>query len=335
MEVAVLKKFLKIIFPLCVLLFLSTSLASVILLSFVNQEEVTPITESTTSTTRGLSPTLINATVVLNTTLPNVPSYAYTLKRVPRTWSKGQALEIAERIFNVSGEIESFSDIVDGDAWRISDGLQEVRVYVKGAVGYDRYPWDTSYSREQLPSDEKCIAIAEQFIEKFRAEGLMPNSLDLSFHNVEPSATTIFSWPNGTMEGSVDDVSVWFEYSYEGFPLWGYQLRVSIGMDGEIIGFGGYFQDVQLLETVSIGSPEWAIGRLKEGYGERVILIEGPLSELIVNSIKLICFPIHDPSSDSLDLTSYLWVPVYRIAGVAVAEDGRTGEFAWGVPATL
>jgi hypothetical protein len=334
MEVAMLRTILKMIFPMCLLSFLLVVAGIAVLAPLVNQDKATPASPVTGT----ISPTHypINATIVLNTDLPDIPSTMHNLRLVPMSWSKEKASQIAETIFGVTSEPQWFLGYADRDAWLIKEGIKEVTVYSDGSVKYEGYLKDTSnelgFKLEDLPHKEACIATAEQFIEKFSIEGLMPDKISSSIYYVGPSATTSLSFQNGTLEEYADDLSVIFRPSYDGTPLMGERFRVSFSSGGAIMGFSGRFREVELLEAVNMRSAEWAIEKGKEGYGERVSHLRpgSPISEVIIDSIQIIYRP-DTTRSNMVDI----WMPVYQITGTYVSEDGETGEFGWGVPATL
>lgn len=306
------KTFCKIILPLCILLFVSIAPVSVFWFSVVNRASTPPRGSVTTG-----APLPSNATLIINTTLPEVPKYAYTLKMVPRGWSERQALEMAEKIFNVpdaSGKIYHFTDDpLGGEGWTIGP----VMMYAKGLIICHEYTDSEWYGMEFLPTDETCIAIAEKFIEKLEAEGLIPTSLSFSLYNVGPSEMRSISWRNGTIEEFVGAVSVHFRYSYEGIPIQlattlAEGLAVGIGMNGKIKGFGFDLRDVQSLEQVSIGSPEWAMTMFKEGYG---VGDGGYWSSnyAAINSIELVYLQKNFLTGMPYDLD--ILVPAYWIKG--------------------
>jgi len=71
------------------------------------------------------------ATIVIETTLPKVPSHMNVLKTVSKEITREQALDIASRIFNVTGDAQ-FAEGV----WKVVEGSREVLMYRSGTVKY-------------------------------------------------------------------------------------------------------------------------------------------------------------------------------------------------------
>lgn len=130
------------------------------------------------------------AVIVIETELPRVPSEMPILKTMPRVTSEEQALDIATRIFAVHGGVQYIDN-----GWMIADNSQEVWVYKSGSIKYFDNPkmWssDHMYLPQEFPSETESIAIAEEFLEKLRAERLVSRSLQMSFTDVAEDITVL------------------------------------------------------------------------------------------------------------------------------------------------
>jgi hypothetical protein len=257
--------------------------------------------------------------IVIDTTPPKVPSEMYVLKTVSKEITRKQVLEIAANVFSVSGEAQ----FING-SWNVIEGSREVWMYESGSIKYfDNLKMENSLcSPQELPSVKNCLAIAEQFLEKLKAEELISKNLELSFAEVA-NDTTVFALKDGTTTTFINNIHVNFALSYNGISLWGpgAKVRVYIGEEGEIIGFIGNFWEVELAEKVKILTPEQAAEKLKEvGYGKSIP--RDMVSKAIVKSIELVYYA---PPPEAYNANI---MPFYVIKGSLIGKDGCVADFA-------
>lgn len=264
------------------------------------------------------------ATIVIETTPPNVPSDMDVLKTISKEITREQALDIALKMFSVNGEIQ----FING-AWRVMEDSREVWIYKSGTIKYfdNSKMWNDGYMPQELPPTTSCVAIAEQFLENLEAQGLVSGSLHISFVETA-NDTTVYALKNGTKTTLLNNIHVNFAISYDDVPLWGpgAKVRVYIGKEGEIIGFIGNFWEVEPAEKVQILTPEQAVEKLRElGYG--ISMSKDMVSKATVKSIELV-YLAPSPEAETTQIT-----PVYVIKGDLVGKDGSIGDLLQIVPA--
>jgi len=265
-------------------------------------------------------------TVVAEATLPDVPGEMEVLKTAPWDMDEKRALNVAAEVFEVNGTASKPEFI--NDTWRIVEGTREVWVHKCGAIKYfdNSKMWGRTLLKEP-PALNACIAAAEQLLEKLKANGLMPEGLNISFSDVA-NDTMIFAFKNGTISTYLNNVHVNFALSYKGVPLWGpgAKVRVYFGEEAEIIGFIGNLWNVKAVEAVHTLTPNEALEKLKEiGFGDGIP--DSVVSEAIVKSVELVYFA-PSPEAESTHI-----IPAYHIKGMLICRDGGTVNFEQTVPA--
>lgn len=244
---------------------------------------------------------------------PAVPTHMTVLKAVSREITREQALAIASRIFNVEkGEAKN----KDGN-WLIRQGSKVIWIYKFGFFKYyDESKLLIPNLPEEMPSTTDCKNIAEQFLEKLKAEGFVPQSLQISFSSVGNTTWTAYWLENGATTTFVCNIKVGFKLSYDGVPLWGpnAEVEVSIGKGGEITEFKGDFWNLEPAGMVQILTPRQAAEKLRKlGFqmSSGTIMPADKVKEAYVKSIELVYFA---PSPEAPFETVSI-MPYYLISG--------------------
>lgn len=263
--------------------------------------------------------------IIIETNLLEVADEVYVLETMPRKITREQVLKMALELFNMRSEPQ-FTD----NAWKIVEGSRELSVYASGGIKYfdNDKMCCAAYTWQELPLTENCIAIAEQFLRRLKAEGITSRSLQISFSDVANDTITIYYTVNGSEKTMLNNIHVNFMLYYDGLPLWGpgAKVRVYIGKGGEIIGFIGSFWEVNASQKVRILKPRQAVEKLRElGYGvdvprERII-------KAVVESVELVYF------TPSLEAEFTKITPAYVIKGKVYTNDGVATGFLQMLPA--
>ncbi len=255
--------------------------------------------------------------VEFDTNLPSVPSEMTVLKTVSAGMTRGEALDIASRIFDLNGECKG----VEG-GWRIWEESREVYVYKSGGINYLDWSkaFEGGYRQDELPSDPECREMAESFLENLRSQGLLQTALQVEFNDVIRDQMVI-AYADGTIEDYFMNAHVNYALSFNGTRLSGSgaKLRVYIGSGGEVTGIIKYVPEITEFKTVRILTPEEAIGVFKRGdYGA---------SKATIQSFELV-FDVPHPEVE----TAYI-IPVYKLEGTFTLPDGDIVSFGEIVPA--
>lgn len=261
----------------------------------------------------GLQP--VGASITFEADQPQVPEEMYILKVVSKEVTEERTLEIAF-IFGVNGEVETVKDAM----W-VKENSREVRVYEYGRFRYSDY---YEMNQRMVPpedflSDERCIEIADRFLENLRNQGLVSESLEFSFVDVVADLMKVYSVEDNTETTywTNKHVNYVLLYEYDNIPLSGGMAKVRVYLNelGEIVGFFGDFWEVEPYKRARILSPEDAISRWL-----------GPdVSRATVKGIRL----VYDVSS--LDVI-YI-KPSYDLLMELEMDDGEVVSFLRTIPA--
>lgn len=261
-----------------------------------------------------------SAAIVVDATLPEVPSEMYILESQPFGMTGEQAANIASEVFNVTGELTR-----EDGAWIIRTDQVEFSIYESGSIKFFDRPkmFGSGYFLETVPSDAECMRIAERFLEKLAAYGVSAGDLQFSFEDIAEDMTVAASLVNGSQKTMINNVHVNFALSYNNISVRvrgsEAEIRVYLGKEGEVIGFIGDFWKVEATRKQAILTPMQAIEKMREvGYG--AYMPRGLVSNATVKTIELAYF------ASSPEARNVMLVPAYYISGELVGEDGSTGE---------
>lgn len=255
----------------------------------------------------------VGATVIFETSQPQVPEKMYVLKSVQGEMNEERALEIAS-IFGISGQASRVHDV-----WRVTgDDNRYVEVHSFGGFRY--FSDDMHYGLippEKYPSDERCVEMANKFIESLRDHGFAPSGLEFSYVDVVADKTMIFSTENKTTTEYWNNKHVNYSLSYDDVPLFGgmAKVRVYLNEKGEVVGFFGDFWELAPYEEIRILSPEKAIQKWL-----------GPdVDKVVVKSIELVYYI---PSAGAAYIK-----PSYDVKATSFTSDGEEVSFVDVIPA--
>jgi len=253
--------------------------------------------------------------VIVYANLPSVTDEIAILKTVTPEITQERALDIANVVFNVSGEFKELDDV-----WKVWSGTRTVWVYKSGGIIYDTTEVWGRHLREELPSESACKDIADSFLENLRRKGLLQSTLDTAFKDVV-SDEGMIAHRDGRIENYIANIHVNYSLSFSGIKVSGpgAKLRVYIGKGGEVTGFMGNLWEVSERKIVGMLKPEEAIELFKKrDYGA---------IKAAVRSIELMYY-VPPPTVK----TAYI-IPVYQFNGEFTLEDGSAIGFVEFLPA--
>lgn len=206
------------------------------------------------------------ARIEVNCTLPEIPPTVYIMQVKDDTITKGEASDIASRLFDGIG---TFEDEVYG--WRSVVGYREVVIFKYGGfMTYDHEQFmHHGYPPEEYPSQDECKRITDQYLAKIMEDETVPRDITVSFQDIVSDIHKTIHRNGTIIEETWRNVHVNYVQKVNGFELYGpgAKIRVYLDKDGNVIGFIGRFWGLEPVREIVVCSPEEAIGKL-EARGE-------------------------------------------------------------------
>lgn len=257
--------------------------------------------------------------------LPQVPLSIPCLKVVYQDVAPNGIRGVAEGIFGFTGNLGEITDTEnDVGCLYIENSGQELWMFSSGSIGYTNGEGGPTYMPENLPSYEQAKEIAENFIQKIDASGLIPENYSVRFKDVGPSEISI----GADNVQVIHSLSVSFDLFFNGVEISGGDVHVRIGDNGEILAFGGMWRRVEEDGNITITvTPQEAVETLKSGSFST--LAGPPPQKAAIKSMEL-AYHLKSPfeKQDSLPL-------VYLFQIAPINEDGSEGKLYGDiVPAT-
>lgn len=223
------------------------------------------------------SRTLGGGEIVLNCPIPTVPAEVPNLKVVEHDITPTLIVEVGEGLFGFSGDIEEISDGLGlwmGRPGDLSNPSRELWMFNSGAIHYISGKDHPRYVPNSLPSYDQAREIAENFIQTIKDRGLTPRDphIRITFSSIGPGAVSVRK-----EENIVHYLSVQFELKFDELRIGGPGGKVSVlvGENGEIVGFRGFWRDVERDGNILIRvTPEEALEKLKTGLQVKKAIIE-------------------------------------------------------------
>jgi hypothetical protein len=180
---------------------------------------------------------------------------------VYKTESPGVSRDLFDKyakIFNVTG---TFREGKNGMSVQTEDLVYSVeKSAISGRVIYNvaNRPNDILDSQDKLPTDEEAVRIASQFL---KSNNLYPDGayFRTTDRHYEKSADE-----NGNEILHAGQIEVWFGRKLNNLDVWGTQLSVDIGGNGDIIGYYANWREYAPAGEYPIKSPESAFEELKQ-----------------------------------------------------------------------
>lgn len=183
--------------------------------------------------------------LVLNCSLPNVPEKVPNLKIESRELTPEQVSAIAEEVFDLTGPAgEKYG------GFTVEKDRSSLTIYPLGGFIYraGRFP-QGGYSP---PSEEEAVGAAEGFLERLRANALVPSHSSIEIGEPEVSESTTI--------GSTTQVD--FELKFEDLPVG--EISVNVGEGGEVWGALGDWREVRQEGYVNVMPIDEALELLPE-----------------------------------------------------------------------
>lgn len=257
--------------------------------------------------------------IVLNCTLPEVPSDVPKLKVVSVGITEDWAREVARSLFELTGNVTKPPLC---EAYRIQNGSLDLWLaYSRGIWYLDMSKLNPRYTPVTLPTSPEAKVIAEHFMEKVKEYGLAPNNprIKIEFDGVSPGSVT-------SLLGNeiICYLNVRFVIKFDNIPLMK-GATISIGENGEVIQFFGRWREVEQEGMTKIITPKQALDRLPTvGYGKVAVMPK----MVIIESVELNYFD----DKDCFAQQDYLKL-IYMFKGTLISDGGEKYTFFQMVPA--
>lgn len=251
--------------------------------------------------------------IIIKCPLPTVPDTIPSLRvtyQIDAT--EERALMIARKVFNFTGEVTRLPEF---EGYRIRDGYNDLWISDSGGIDYitpqNLFP-------KNLPTVDEAKATANEFVERVKSFGLAPQDprVRIVFDEVL-SGTETTAPSTGTAVGCWD---VHFVVKFDDIEL----LRdvvVSVGQDGQVTGFQGFWRELEQEGDSYVIPPEQAIERLiSSSYGKSDI----QPTKVVIEQMRL----VYLDDKYILFHQDYL-KPVYFFSGVLIDENGEHHLAQW------
>lgn len=269
-----------------------------------------------------LPSTAVAQVQVIQPELPQIPAQVPILSVVSEKRTLDSATSIARDVFGVTGDVKALPS-----AYVISDGSSTVWLFDNGAVKYTTKEWFDPNYETNLTDSATLISIAEDYIAKLRSQGLVPSDprFTIQLRDVVTGSDTTILSPEGSIERHIIHyMDVNYSQRHSGVEIWGgaNDIRVSIGKDGKIIAFYGYWRNLSISDNLQGKiSPQEAINSIMStnnfGIKESIPM---PLEKVIVDKITPVYW------FDITDDNTFMY-PYWGIQGKVVGADGIERNF--------
>ena len=249
--------------------------------------------------------------IIINCVLPIVPNEVPNLiVNRKEDITENMVKKIAEELFNMTGELKR-PDFTE--AYYLHDGQQMLWISDFGGIWYDSgfNPTDSSV---ELPNYTIARNIAQKFIEKVKSYNLFPKDqqVNVEYENISVGEQSIF-FSGTTIEKAIHYLNVDFAINFDKLRI--ATITVSIGENGRIISFQGFWREVMEAGIIKIIKPEIAIEKLQSiSYGRSTLKPQ----KVIINQIKLIYFDDRGMQEHQDHLQ-----PVYECECIIVDQNGE------------
>jgi len=166
-------------------------------------------------------------------------------------------LEEYTRIFHVNG---TFKEGTAGVSIQSEDLAYYVMIEKSGVVDYgvQNRPNDALDTPDKLPSDEEAVKIATQFLKEnnLYPDGIQTGKADRHY--------VVSTDKNGNEIRHSGQIDVWFGRTINNLKVWGTQLEVTVGGNGDIIGYYANWRDYAPAGEYPVKSPETAFEDLEQ-----------------------------------------------------------------------
>ena len=158
--------------------------------------------------------------------------------------SSDEYIQISNNLFGVEGKFSDFGSMIV-----VTDGENDVTFFDNGGLFFVSEKWSDADYESTMLTDEEYITIANNYLDQLRNSGFIPSdpSLKIEVDDVQIGSDSTFV----TAEGEIFDkkihyVNVNYKQTYMGYPLYGgaSDISISIGKDGEVLAFFGFWRDV-------------------------------------------------------------------------------------------
>lgn len=225
------------------------------------QESLTPVTANVNgdpSSQSQSSAMLGSVSHAMSLSLPakGTPEKILVYKTIPPDVSR-RHLEEYTRIFHVNG---TFKEGTAGVSIQSADLSYYVMIEKSGVVDYgvQNRPNDALDTLDKLPSDEEAVKIATQFLKE---NNLYPDGIQTVKADRHYAVSTD---KNGNEIRHSGQIDVWFGRTINNLKVWGTQLEVTVGGNGDIIGYYANWRDYAPVGEYPIKSPESAFEDLEQ-----------------------------------------------------------------------
>jgi len=225
------------------------------------QESLTPVTANVTgdpSSQSQSSAMLGSVSHAMSLSLPakGTPETILVYKTVAPDVSR-RHLEEYTRIFHVNGSISDNEKTIYIQSKDLINYIEIGKASGNVRYGVQNRPNDALDTPDKLPSDEEAVKIAMQFLKE---NNLYPDGMQTGKADRHYAVSTD---KNGNEIRHSGQIDVWFGRTLNNFKVWGTQLEVTVGGNGDIIGYYANWRDYAPTGEYPIKSPETAFEDLE------------------------------------------------------------------------
>lgn len=258
--------------------------------------------------------------IFVNCSLPQVVNKLPSLKVQCRLNTEDRAKMVALELFNFTGNISrpQFTE-----AYLVRNGSRSLWVSDSGGIWYDYF--DPNYFPTNLPNFNEARFIAERLIAKMIQYGLTPQNprIAIYFQEVAVGSQSLIPM-DGTTKNIIHYLNAIFVIKFGNIKV--SAITVSIGENGSIVGFQGFWRELQESNDIQIISPREAIEKLNStGFGKTMVKPQ----KVIIERVEIVYFDDRGIQEHQ----DYLQ-PVYEFEGFLVDKNGVVVPFFQRIQAT-
>lgn len=287
------------------------------------------------------APAPAEAKLVVSCSLPEAPSEVPHLKVVDREITSELVKDVAENMFDFTGEVEELADTplpVDYPSGTLRIWAPPHELIMLG-TGYVMYYRSSETSPIVSLTEEQAKAIAENLLEKARVHGLMPQSPDVQMTSGSVgvnSTGTRHVWRDGKLVVIKENLSlaVAYSFTYKGSPIRNASVVVEVREGGVVTMFSICWMEIEEEGVTSIVTPQEALGRLESGntLGSG---LRGSYRKAVVKNVELgYRKPTMMEILETGKLPDYL-PPAYMFHSTLIRDDGSEQDWCFSVPAAV
>ena len=217
---------------LLIIIFIFPSILQIIFIAEINLRKVNEPSEEVLKLIgyRGLFKSG-KVTVILNCSVPHLPTEVPLLKIIKNVYNKEIAIKIAREVFNITGKVR-VGLYRNRKGFVITNGTQRLRLdfFNSGTIKYlAPYKISVSYGPNPLPSYDEVKRKADEILWKLFCYGIIPDNLIIKFRGIYPHRECGLLKRNITW---IADISASYSIWYENYYIYGSRISIAFNRRG-------------------------------------------------------------------------------------------------------